>query len=244
VKIVARTRAFRAFLKRNEIFIAFAQLCIIGGVGLYLAIGNYRLQKLQSAASEYEHLPHIRVDDSLGYDEQAKQYAHDKIEVFNDGFDLSSPRIDDACFLEIKYFASDNPQAIVLLPLNGYFAGASYTNARRSKLFTLWGMNNNSKMANLEREFRHLVESSGLAPILELKKYLRVKYSDFAGKTHEDYFTVDPIYGGQPLDPEKGSALFGEHTQAFGNSMLEFDQLSAEQIVQAVESKAHVKVRK
>jgi hypothetical protein len=244
VNIKCHVARIRDFLKRNEIFITVLQVFIIGFVGLYLAYGSYRLQKLQSASSEYEHLPHIRVDEGLGYDEETKQYAHDKIEVFNDGFDLSSPEIREACFLEISYSTRDNPQGKVLLPLNGYFAAASYTNARRGKLFSLFGINNNSKMANLEREFRRLVQGSGSVPNLELKKYLRSKYTDFVGKAHEDYFIVGSIYGGQPVNPETGSTLFAEHKQAFSDSMLEFDQLSAEQIVQTFESKTHLIIHK
>ena len=232
----------RDVLERNEIFITASQTLLIGLVGLFLSIGNYRMQKLQTAASEYEHLPHIRVDNILGYDADRNVYAHDKIEVFNDGYDLWTADIKDACFLEIAYSTRADPEGRILLPLNGYYSAGSYTNSRRGRLFPLLGLKNNSRMTDLIFEFRKLTRDTRLYPNLDIRKYLRVKYSDFKGKSREEYFIVDPVYGGQPIDSNLGSNLFTQHHQAYGDrTMLEFDQVSAEQLARILESKVHEK---
>jgi len=216
----------RTFLEKNEIFfktLVYILVSITTIVLLFQAnkISDTQVQIMeqQSKIQKYQQTPSIFAKVELVLDPITNKYTNDSLVIYNDGAPLHYFSDYSAIFFEMQYGKKGTEIQKILIPILDYYQNTFYTGNRIDKIMHLTAQHNNETQIKAQNDLMSYANSNDYYGLLQVKRYLEIKYYDKFNEEHIEYHYIDPIVGGgmienPPVTKNAVIALIELHRQA------------------------------
>ncbi len=197
----------RTYLEKNEIFfktVVYILVSIATIVLLFQAnkISDTQVQIMeqQSKIQKYQQTPSIFAKVEFVLDPITNKYTNDTLVIYNDGAPLHYFSEYSAIFFEMQYGKKGTEIQKILIPILDYYQNTFYTGNRIDKIMYLTAQNNNERQINAQNDLMSYANANDYYGLLEVKRYLEIKYYDKFNEEHIEYHYIDPIVGGGMIE--------------------------------------------
>lgn len=197
----------RKWLTKNKIFLEILAWFGLGIMSFIVSWKTLEISSKQAEIDHIEHLPKLRIENNLLYNEEKKFHDEDIVIISNEGYDLTNFRNRLIVIYKVtRGLIGKGTKKEIYIPVNRYYSDSFPTNNMRGEILTVIGHKNNRRAWEIEMELLDLVRDNPMISYqAELIKVLFVSYKDYLGNTHKRYFLLEPIYDAIEISQENGS---------------------------------------
>jgi hypothetical protein len=159
-----------------------------------------QIMEQQSKIQKYQQTPSIFAKVELVLDPITNKYTNDILVIYNDGAPLHYFSDYSAIFFEMQYGKKGTEIQTILIPILDYYQNTFYTGNRIDKIMYLTAQYNNERQIQVQNDLMSYASSNDYYGLLEVKRYLEVKYYDKFNEEHVEYHYIDPIVGGGMIE--------------------------------------------
>jgi hypothetical protein len=197
----------RKRLEENEIYfktVVYILVSIATIVLLFQAnkISDTQVQIMeqQSKIQKYQQTPSIFAKVEFILDPITNKYTNDTLVIYNDGAPLHYFSSYSAIFFQMQYGKKDTELQTILIPILDYYQNTFYSGNRVDKIAYLTTEKNNLMRVQIQNDLTSYASSSDYYGLLEVKRYLEIKYFDKFNEEHIEYHYIDPVVGGGMIE--------------------------------------------
>ena len=205
-----RAVTLRSSLRRNKIFfetVAASLLSlmavIISVAQIFISVKQNALTSMQAEIARAQAMPQFVIAARQVMDSLTGKVREDAIDVNNRGGIVRDLLCNTAVFFNVELTSQSGNGKKEELPVNGYYGSTMYTAEGTGQVLQIQGYLNHERLSKLRENFMTLAYQNKSYANVEVRRYLRLYYTDILGKEHVDYYYVPIIYGGSRIDWKK-----------------------------------------
>jgi hypothetical protein len=215
----------REWLTNNEIFFKTLFLLVLTITGIYISYQSYQNSVYQTKISESQLLPIFRFNVGLIYNTDQSFYTNDFLEIYNDGHPINNLEYENVNFFEERIQNMTTfSTSVIDLPIESYYLVDVRTSNTTGLLVTMYNpeniKGNNYETYLVTTSFSEYISNKTnqkMTGYVDLKRYVRLKYDDVLGDSHEDFYYVDE-FGGHKLTDTEGNIIFKNYHDSLNNT--------------------------
>ena len=230
---MSKTEKLRSFLNKNRIFFETIAATTLTIMAIVVAVAQLITTNEQTAYLEQQTiiersqaLPRFTVQVKQFMNEEGTFAEDEKIMVYNHGNIAYNIKVDAVIFFELTY-SENNKSRNLRIPISGYYAANIYTGDSTGLIVSSYDAKNHYKRFNLQNQLYDLEETTGRTISIDVKRYVKISYTDIFEVDHVEYYFVPIIYGGELLETAEGEKIFNEYDSEMGK-MLDINDLTPE----------------
>lgn len=187
----------RDWLVKNKIFFETITAVFLTIMAIVVSFEANQISSYQTEIIKKQQLPILHFEVDQIYDSATSNYTRDELTISNVGSPLSEFKSDYAIFFKIDSGQRDEPPKTALIPLEGYYFHTVITNKPVGELARIANYaipeGNNYKAGQTMRSFYKYAEERNAWGLIDIVRYVRVKYKDIFGDYHIEYYYVSPL---------------------------------------------------